>query len=508
VALPTPTIEIDEYGRRIYEPDGETLERFLMDRSHVSVIRGPIGSGTSTACCNKIGLLAAEQRKGLDGIRRSRWAIVRNSYPELQKTTAKTWLDWFPENLYGKMNWARPMTHVLRWDDVELEVFFLALDDMADIKKLRSLELTGIWFNEVEYIPWEIFDEGESRTGRFPAVKDGGSEWDGIIADMNAPNEDHWLPRMARESDYPDDVPIEDRRYWPEDWGYFVQPGALIEVFGSDGKTVVDYIDNPRAENRKWLKEGFYLEKRRGKSKQWIDSRLMNRITFVVDGDPVWPMFKRDIHLSPRKLEFNPSYPLVVSLDFGRRPSALVGQEIGGRLYVLAEFRMYGCSAATFAPLLKKWLTQNFLAAMGSMQFTGDPKGRDKGQSDENSAYDVFEGYGMTITPAPVKNNHIETRIMAVEHALQSSPGGLPEIQICPVKCPTLVAGMSGKYHLVKLDVGEATPWKDKYSDICDCLQYMVLFLGGGRVMADMGASRRAPKRMNVRVEQKSMRRG
>jgi hypothetical protein len=500
-------IDLDEAGRRIYEPDGRVLAEYLVDRKPVSIIRGPIGSGTSSASCYKIAMLAAEQTPGIDGIRRSRWAVVRNSYPDLKNTTVKTWLDWFPEELYGRFNWGRPMEHVLRWADVELQMIFLALDDENDVRKLRSLELTGVWYNEVEYIPKAVFDEGESRTGRYPAVKDGGPTWCGVIADMNAPNEDHWLVMMTGEVPYPDEIPEDERHYWPANWSYFVQPPALLEVFGADGKTVVDYLDNPNAENRKWLREGFYQDKRRGKSKQWIDSRLMNRITFVVEGDPVWPMFRRETHVSAGSLAYNNGYPLTIGLDFGRRPSALLCQEIGNRLYILSEFRMYGVGAATFAPALKRFIDQNYPGAL--CQFTGDPKGRDKGQTDENTAYDVFAANGMKVTPAPVKNNHIETRVTAVEAILNDMWMGAPRIQIDPTRCPTLVAGMSGKYCLTMTD-GDPTPVKRgafaKYSDICDCLQYIVLFLGNGNVLTG-GNANSGPRVMSVRKEQRSLRR-
>lgn len=499
-------LDIDEYGRKIYEPGGKVLADYLVDRAHVSVIRGPIGSGTSSASCIKIGMLAAEQNKSpLDGIRRSRWAVIRNSYPALRNTTVRTWLDWWSENLYGKMNWGKPMMHMMRWADVECEVIFLALDDEADVAKLRSLELTGVWINELEYIPKIIFDEAESRTGRYPAQKDGGSRWSGVLADLNAPNEDHWLVQMTQEVPYPDEIPEEDRSFWPKDWSYFVQPPALNEIFGPDGKTVVDYQLNPGAENAQWLVPGFYDEKRRGKSKQWIDSRLMNRITFVVDGDPVWPMFRRETHVSPRTLSYNNAYPLVVALDFGRRPSALVGQEIGNRIYILREFRMYGVGAATFAPALKRQLDQHYPGAV--IRFTGDPKGRDRGQADENTAYDVFAKHGMQVSPAPVKNNHIQTRITAVEQVLNEMFNGGPRIQIDPLNCPTLVAGMSGKYQMRKLMIGEdPTPEKDKYSDIADCLQYMVLFLGNGRVLSGP-AYQDVPRFMRVQQKPKDMRR-
>lgn len=500
-------IETDAEGRKRYRPDGKVLARFLRDRSHVSIIRGPIGSGTSSASCMKIYMLAMEQRRGPDGRRRSRWAVVRNSYPELKNTTIKTWLYWFPEELYGRFFWDKPMHHELRIGDVELDVIFLALDQDDDVRKLRSLELTGAWFNELEYIDKPIFDEAESRTGRYPAMAEGGASWDGIIADLNAPNEDHWLPMMTQEVPFPDDMPEDERAMlrWPKSWSYFVQPPALVEVMAPDGKSIAGYADNPVAENGRWLKPGFYQEKLAGKSKSWIDSRLMNRITLFIEGNKVWPMFRIETHVSPGRLVVNKSYLLCVGLDFGRRPAAVIMQSINNRVYVLAEFRGYDQGAATFAPRLKAFLQQRF-PGLGCV-FWGDPKGQDKGQGDERTAYEVFASHGMMVQAAPVKNNNLEARLGAVENLLNAMTDGLPRFIMDPQGCPTLRAGMAGRYCTKKdATTGKIEPIKDKYSDVADALQYGVLGLGEGRRMVGMDPAVRAGA-MKVREGRRSLRR-
>ena len=63
-------------------------------------------------------------RKNEKGIRKSRWAIIRNTNPQLRTTTIKTWLDWFPENTWGKFRWEVPYTHFISKGDLELEVIF------------------------------------------------------------------------------------------------------------------------------------------------------------------------------------------------------------------------------------------------------------------------------------------------------------------------------------------------------------------------------------------------
>lgn len=500
-----PRIEIID-GMRVYEPDGLVLADYLFDNSHVSIIRGPIGSGTSSCSCQRIYRHAVEQRKSpVDGKRRSRWGIVRNTYGELRNTTMKTWLDWFPEEMYGRVTWSRPMLHEVRIGDVELDVHFFALDDEADLAKMRSLEMTGWWFNELEYIPKSIVDEAESRTGRYPAMKDGGSAWDGIIGDMNAPNEEHWVPRMMGEAPYPDDVPEEDRPLKPPTWNYFVQPAAVLEIRGADGRSVVGYRTNPKAENLKWLKPGYYDEKMSGKSKRWVDSRLRNVITFVSDGEPVWPMFNADSHVASEELRYVPGHRVVVGLDFGRRPTAVMMQQIGGRIFIQREFRMYGASAATFAPALKRVLEQYYGGA--TIEFWGDPKGQDKGQAVDTSAFDIMRAHGMPVRPAPVKNNNIDTRLSAVETVLNEATGGQMRYVLCPKNCPTLKQAMMGKYVIKKTKEGDADPFKDKYSDVADAQGYAFLGMGEGRKMIGIEIAGAGSGALKVFKGRKSLRR-
>ena len=73
-----------------YKPGGEVLRDFLKDNSFFRGIRGPVGSGTSSACCVEIFRRASEQQVGQDGKRRSRWAVIRNTNPQLRTTTFET----------------------------------------------------------------------------------------------------------------------------------------------------------------------------------------------------------------------------------------------------------------------------------------------------------------------------------------------------------------------------------------------------------------------------------
>ncbi len=508
LALP-PKIERDEHGRVIYRPDGKVLRGFMLSDARVRIIRGPIRSGTSSMCCQEIWRRACAQAPGPDGARRTRWAIVRNTYPDLQQSTVKTWLAWFPEKEFGRFIWSKPMVHTMRKGEVHCEVIFIALDKPEDVSKLRSTEWTGIWFNELEYIPKELFDEAESRAGYYPAIKDGGATWSGIFGDMNAPSEDNWVVMMTGEVPLPDDMPEDERRQyeWPEGWDYFVQPTGLVEKFGPDGKTVVDYELNPEAENLRWIPKingrALYLETIKGKTKRWIDSRIMNRITAPIDGSPVWPMFVEETHVAKQALRFNPNWPVYVGLDFGRRPAAVVGQIINDRWQIIGELVGIDQGASVFAPRVRRWLIDNCREALsiecvpatggevrafeeavrlGRIKLFGDPKGNDKVQSDEATAYDVFADHGMRVTAAPVPSNNIQTRIGAVEFVLNGMRDGMPRFLLSP-GCRALKMAMAGGYHFKKGDFQKVEPVKDRYSDIADALQYLLLGAGEESVM-------------------------
>lgn len=75
------------------------LLRFLESQSFVRLLIGPWGSGKSSVCCAELLLRAREVPAGADGVRRSRWAVIRNTYRELEDTTIKTFEQWLKPEL-------------------------------------------------------------------------------------------------------------------------------------------------------------------------------------------------------------------------------------------------------------------------------------------------------------------------------------------------------------------------------------------------------------------------
>jgi len=468
----------------LYKPDGEIIKTFMKDSTFFRGIRGPVGSGKSVGCCVEVFRRALEQEKSPDGIRKSRWAIIRNTNPQLRTTTIKTWLDWFPESDWGKFTWSVPYTHNIKKGEVELEVIFLALDRPEDVKKLLSLELTGVWINEAREIPKSIIDACTMRVGRYPSMRDGGPSWTGVIADTNAPEEDHWWPIMSGEVPIPDHIPREQAKMLvkPDNWQFFVQPPAMLEDKYEDGE-IKDYKDNPKAENKKNMLKSYYNNLIRGKTKSWIDVYVMNKLGSIKDGKPIYPMFASEVHAAKEEIAIAANIPVYVGLDFGLTPAATIGQKVRGRWFIQQEIVAIDMGIVRFAEVLRQELATRFSAASEVIIF-GDPAGDFRAQTDESTPFHILRGAGLRAFPAP--SNSVDLRLEAVSSQLTKMVEGKPAFLV-DRRCAQLIKGFEGGYQYRRMEVsGERysdKPDKNMFSHIHDALQYMLLGAGEGRAL-------------------------
>ena len=467
-----------------YKPDGDVLKNFMKDNTFFRGIRGPVGSGKSVACCVEVFRRALQQEKNSDGVRKSRWAIIRNTNPQLRTTTIKTWLDWFPENDWGKFTWSVPYTHNIKRGDLDLEVIFLALDRPEDVKKLLSLELTGIWINEAREIPKSIIDACTMRVGRFPSMRDGGPTWNGVIADTNAPEEDHWWPIMSGEVPIPDHIPREQAKMLvtPDNWKFFTQPPGMVEIRDEDGE-ITGYDQAKNAENRHNMIRNYYPNLIRGKTKSWIDVYVMNRLGTIQDGKPVYPMFASDVHIAKEEVPVAAGIPVYVGLDFGLTPAATIGQKVRGRWLIQSEIVAVDMGIVRFAEVLRNELATRFSAA-GEVIIYGDPAGDFRAQTDESTPFQILRGAGLRAFPAP--SNSVDLRLEAVSSQLAKMVEGKPAFLV-DRRCSMLIKGFEGGYSYKRMEVsGERyadKPDKNMFSHIHDSLQYLLLGAGEGRAL-------------------------
>jgi len=472
-----------------YKPDGNVLRQYMRDDDFFRGIRGPVGSGKSVGSAVELFRRANQQAPNDKGIRRTRWGIIRNTGPQLKTTTIKTWLDWFPEETFGPFRWGVPFTHHIMVGDIDMECIFLALDSEEDIRKLLSLELTGIWANEAREMPKSIIDACTMRCGRFPSMREGGPTWYGMIADTNAPEDDHWWPIMSGDAPLPEFMTSQEALMLrkPEGWKFYNQPAAMIEVKNEDGD-VTSYEMNPLAENSANLTPEYYRKIIAGKKKDWIDVYIMNRLGTVSEGKVIYPDFNDQVHISKDELSVAAGRTIYVGLDFGFHPAAIFAQRFGrGQWNVIDEIVADDLSTPAFAREIKTRLKELMTDDRQEIRIYGDPAGdqRTPGREDKATSFKILKNNGIVARPAPT--NDPAQRIEAVKQVIDRMIDGRPALLVSP-KCVTLKKGFTSGYCRRRINAKgppryEERAAKNKFSHPHDALQYLFLGAGEGRAL-------------------------
>ena len=136
----------------------------------------------STGCLIELIRRMCEQEKGPDGIRRTRFAIIRQTLSQIKQTVLKEFYTWAGPITTFKVS---ENTIYIKFNDVESEIHLIPLDDEQDIRRLLSLQLTGAWINEAPEVDVSIVPALCGRLGRYPSKAQGGPTWFGLIMDGN-----------------------------------------------------------------------------------------------------------------------------------------------------------------------------------------------------------------------------------------------------------------------------------------------------------------------------------
>lgn len=466
-----------------YTSPGPICDAFLLSDAFVTGIRGPIGSGKSTAAVMKILMMADRQAVQKDGRKHSRFVIVRNTYAELKTTTIKTWHQWVPETL-GKWVAQGPPTHHIVDDKIDMEVIFLALDRAKDVKKVLSLEITGAWINEAREISKAIIDGLTGRVGRFPPKRDGGCIDPQIVMDTNPPEQGHWWYVLAEKDTTTQanaDMVASVAKAEAELRG-LGQLGPKQPLFRFLAQPDAN---SPDAENRANLPSDYYAKASAGKTEEWKKVYIRGEYGFVQDGRPVYPEFREYLHV--REFELNPRLPLCIGIDFGLTPAASIGQRsFTGIHRVRWEVVTEHMGAKQFAEVLKGFLGQH-CANFEVDTITGDPAGDADGQQDsDQTCFKILKANGIDAKPAPTNDPRI--RQEAHKQAMTRLIDGEAGWQVHPAGCPTLRRGMAGQYRYKRIAVlGDEKfhdkPDKNAVSHVCEADQYRMLGAGEGRVV-------------------------
>ena len=477
MAYPTGGVTAPVIRKYVPEP---TAREFHKSNKDVRGIMGPVGTGKTVICCMEAWSRILEMPPCADGVRRSRWAFIRNTYPELISTTMNTWKDWVPDSICH-ISMSSPITGKMKFnlDDgtsVDAEIMFIAIDRPEDARKLKSLELTGAFLNEASELDEEVKKMALQRTGRYPALIDGitSNFWTGVIMDTNPPSNDHWWHRLA-EVEQPD-----NHQFWR-------QPPALLPVKTGEGMDErIEYVPNqgqvpgiPPAENVLWQKLGYHywMRQAQGADHEWIKVYLMGEYGSIVRGRPVYPEYNDAMHLAKNVLEPMRGVPLVLGFDFGLTPACTFMQQTPqGAIQIIDECVSQDMDLRRFVDevINPKLRTEYFGMSIVAV---GDPAGNQRSQADGQTCLQILRECGIPATEA--STNSFMARRDAVGFYLTKLIAGRPGMLISP-KCEVTRKGFQGEYRYKELKIGgmnglkrfNETPDKNFYSHIMDAVQY------------------------------------
>lgn len=499
-----------------------TISSFMADDSPVRIIIGPVGSGKTYGCCIEIMRRALQQEPSpVDNIRYFKAAVVRNTMPQLKRTTMETWLSVFPEERTGELRRTSPIAHKIKISPneetgepgLDLQVDFFALDTENDARSLLSYEGTMIWFNEAREIPKKIIDNATERVGRYPSMAKGGvmPTWYGVIGDTNPPDEDHWfykfhmLDPQAGYSFYQQPSGVLEMKVMDDGSYRSVDPEFPEHVVAADKAD--DYIvrsadkywaTNPDAENLPNLPVaekgadplsslGYYLNLVSGKDYDHIRGYYQGRYGPVFDGKPVIPGFNRTLMVD-KSLEPLAGASLVLGVDIGGgtlSPACVVGQRHQSGIWmILAELSPPGdgIGLETFVDELKYLLADVFPKNEAGRVYC-DPAGADRDPLFARTMFSHLQSKGFNASPAP--NNDPRDRIESIKAPMGRMKDGKCGLLVHP-RCKMLIRGLLGGWRYKRVQVaGDERymniPTKNQYSHVCDALGYLLQSAGEGQ---------------------------
>lgn len=456
----------------IYRPP-PTIERFMQDDGFVRVLVGPIGSGKSMGCIMEI-LRRAREQAPYEGVRSTRWVVVRNTLQQLRTTVLADFQQYLGPMIsyYTTDSTVRIRTKLDDGTSIHCDIMMIPLDTKEDQSRLLSMQLTGAWINELREVPFDIVQPLLGRLGRFPSKANGGYTWRGLIADTNP-----W----STDSPYHDKLVLAPS----DNWKLFHQPSGI----------------GPYAENVENLPPNYYTMLADGRDDGWAEVHIESEWGTSNAGQAVFRRsFHAPTHVRDMQPVINPHRPIIIGLDFGRTPCAVICQhDSSGRLIVHKEIITKDMGIIQMLDEeLKPVLFNEPFAGIRSF-VVGDPAGAFKGQLDNETPMTALRAAGFLAYPA--STNNIEPRLMAVERALRQNLMGEPGLQISRTGCPTLIRALGNMYRYRKKKDGqlEDTPEKlHPWSDVVDALQYACLGAAAGLVGKVMARDRPRPRREPV----------
>lgn len=200
------------------------------------------------------------------------------------------------------------------------------------------------------------------------------------------------------------------------------------------------------------------------------------------EGLPVFPDFRKDVHISKIAKEPEIGLPLLCGVDFGLTPAVLVTQMQGNHLICLKEYEGHNEGIKQFLTRIMPDLRRRFnpwlLQSDRDYYWFIDPAGFQKNQVDARTCAGEMRTLGLNnILPGPID---FETRRKSVERFLLYTDREGPGLVVNQKECPTLIEGLQGGYRyperVMEEEPTKIRPMKDRH---CVDSETEMLTMGG-----------------------------
>jgi hypothetical protein len=421
-------------------------KQFIESRARADLFSSRMGEGKSTA----LAWAAMVHTRHNPG---AKWAIIRDTWENLQATTMKTFFEWFPPGVMGswhatkrEFTWASGIANG--------SVTFLGMDAPEDASKLMSREFAGFAMDEPSPavgsvgIDELVFDIAMSR------LRQQGMKWYAAKLAENNPDETHWTYRKFSSPG------MEGFRLWQPD----------------------------KPENEAHLPPGYYAELRKlwGHRPDLIRRFVEGEFGFQSEGKAVTPQWNDKYHLAHGLIPIK-GPELLMLWDFGLNPTAIFTQKTPlGSWLILDALVGEGIGAEELiVDAVRPLLLEKYRKF--PLRHTGDPQGKQREQSSSmNSATRVLKkALGGPFIPGP---NKIAPRIEPLRSALTRMIGGRGLVQVDKNNAAAVWQALRGgwHFHVSRTGITSGEPKKNIHSHPGDAVSYgaALLFPLGGKFVA------------------------
>jgi len=341
-----------------------TQKAFIQSRAEADLFSSRKGEGKSAALCWAV-FYHTRFNPGAP------WAVIRDTWENLQRSTQKEFFFWFPPQKGWGEYTAQDRT--FKWSSPEMgggSVTFMGMDERADASKIASMPLAG--FGMDEPCPADI--EKSSGIDEFIFTTAMGqlrwphSKWYAVKLAQNNSDEQHWTYRR------------------------FIEPGTKdTGIKLKDKQTPGFKLWQPIApENLVNLPPGYYERQRREYEAQGrpdlVQRFVEGKITNQMIGRAMTPEWRDDVHLAPFGLTPIKSGELILCWDWGLTPTCHITQVSPSGIWLFLQTWVgEGIGALQLIKhVVKPALKQNYRGH--TMWHTGDPAGSIRSQADSDTS--------------------------------------------------------------------------------------------------------------------------